>query len=104
MCMTDRQTDKERDRIGPIQSSSGTVFGSAKSQIPLADASKRCSENNIPNSLRIPVNSLEPTPIVNGHLRLPSVVALSSNGACGTTIVKGPLLDEDGAYVCLVAA
>ena len=36
----DRQTDKQTDRIGPILSSSGTVFGPAKSQIPLADASK----------------------------------------------------------------
>ena len=69
-----KQTDTQTDRIGPILSSSGTVFGSAKSQIPLADASKRCPENNTPNSLRNPVN---------GHLRLASVVALSSSGACG---------------------
>ena len=69
-----KQTDRHTDRIGPILSSSGGVFGPAKSQIPLADASKRCPENNTPNSLRNPVN---------GHLRLASVVALSSSGACG---------------------
>ena len=64
----------QTDRIRPIRSSSGVVFWTAKSQIPVADASKMCPENNTPNSLRNPVN---------GHLRLASVVALSSNGACG---------------------
>ena len=64
----------QTDRIGPIWSSSGTVFWTAKSQIPVADTPKRCPENNTPNSLRNPVN---------GHLRLASVVALSSSGACG---------------------
>ena len=68
----------QTDRIGPILSSSGTVFGPAKSQLPLADVSKRCPENNTPNSLRNPVN---------GHLRLASVVALSSSGACGAIII-----------------
>ena len=76
--MNRQHTNKSTDRIGPIWSSSGTVFWTAKSQIPLADASKRCPENNTPNSLRNPVN---------GHLRLASVVAaLSSSGACGAII------------------
>ena len=73
--VTDRH---QTDRIGPIWSSSGTVFGSVKSQIPVADTPKRCPENNTPNSLRNPVN---------GHLRLASVVALSSSGACGANIM-----------------
>ena len=72
--VTNKQTDKQTDRIGPIWSSSGTVFWTAKSQIPVADTPKRCPENNTPNSLRNPVN---------GHLRLASVVALSSSGAYG---------------------
>ena len=79
---THKETNRQTDRIGPILSSSGTVFGPAKSQIPLADASKRCPENNTPNSLRNPVN---------GHLRLASVVALSSSGACGA-IISIPLI------------
>ena len=74
----DRQTNKHTDRSGLILSSSGVVFWTAKSQIPVADASKRCPENNTPNSLRNPVN---------GHLRLASVVALSSSGACGAIIL-----------------
>ncbi len=53
------------------------MFWTAKSQIPLADASKTCPENDTPNSLGNPVN---------GHLRLASVVALSSSGACGATM------------------
>ena len=53
------------------------MFWTAKSQIPVADTPKRCPENNTPNSLRNPVN---------GHLRLASVVALSSSGACGAKI------------------
>ena len=79
-----KQTNRQTDRIGPIWSSSGVAFWTAKSQIPLADASKRCPENNTPNSLRNPVN---------GHLRLASVVALSSSGACGAIrvirVIKG---------------
>ena len=35
------------DRIGPIESISGTVFWTAKSQIPLADASKSCPQNRL---------------------------------------------------------
>ena len=78
MRQRNKERKKETDRIGPILSSSGVVFGPAKRQIPLADASKRCPENNTPNSLRNPVN---------GHLRLASVVALSSSGACGAIIL-----------------
>ena len=77
----DRQTDRQTDRIRPIWSSSGVVFWTAKSQIPVADASKICPENNTPNSLRNPVN---------GHLRLASVVALSSSGACALRRKKIP--------------
>ena len=77
----DKHTHKHQtDRIGPIRRSSGVVFWTAKSPIPLADASKRCPENNTPNSLRNPVN---------GHLRLASVVALSSSGACGAKTYRG---------------
>ena len=68
------QTDTQTDKIGPILSSSGPVFWTVKTQIPVANASKTCPENNTPISLRNPVK---------GHLRLASVVALSSNGACG---------------------
>ena len=71
---TNRHTHTQTDRIGPIQSSSGAVFWTAKSQIPLADASKTCPQNG----LRIPVS----IPFKE-HLRLASVVALSSSGACG---------------------
>ena len=82
-CAAKSGTNKHTDRIRPIQSSSGTVFWTAKSQIPLADASKTCPENNTPNSLRNPVN---------GHLRLASVVALSSSGACGAIKYMSPVL------------
>ena len=37
----------QTDRIGPIESISGTVFWTAKSQIPLADASKSCPQNRL---------------------------------------------------------
>merc|ERR1711960_27549 len=72
---TDRQTsDRQTDRIGPISSSSGVVFWTAKTQIPFAKTSKTCPQNRTRNSLKNPVK---------GHLRLASVVSLSSNGACG---------------------
>ena len=41
------QTRTPTDRIGPIESISGTVFWTAKSQIPLADASKSCPQNRL---------------------------------------------------------
>ena len=72
-----RQTHRQTDKIGPIWSSSGVVFWAVKSQIPFADAPKRGPENNTPNSLKNPVK---------GHLRLASVVALSSSGACGAIL------------------
>ena len=87
-----KQCNRETDRIGLILSSSGAVFGSAKSQIPLADASKRCPENNTPNSRRNPVN---------GHLRLASVVALSSSGACGAIMI--PKCGTRGSLVCKIS-
>ena len=74
-----RQTNRQTDKIGPIWSSSGVAFWATKSQIPLADAPKRCPENNTPNSLRNPVK---------GHLRLASVVALSSSGAGGSILYE----------------
>ena len=47
-----RQTRTQTDRIGPIESISGTVIWTAKSQIPLADASKRCPQNRLRIQLR----------------------------------------------------
>ena len=41
------QDDKQTDRIWPILSSSGDVFWTAKSQIPVADASKTCPQNDL---------------------------------------------------------
>ena len=64
----------QTDRIWPILSISGVVFWTAKTQIPFAKTSKTCPQNMTRNSLKNPVK---------GHLRLASVVALSSNGACG---------------------
>ena len=74
--MTDirHTSDRQTDRIGPISSSSGVVFWTAKTQIPFAKTSKTCPQNKTRNSLKNPVK---------GHLRLASVVSLSSNGACG---------------------
>ena len=48
---TDTQTDRQTDRIGPISSSSGVVFWTAKTQIPFAKTSKTCPENKTRNSL-----------------------------------------------------
>ena len=67
-------THSQTDRLWPIQSSSGAVFWTAKSQIPLADVSKTCSQNDLRIPVKIPFKE---------HLRLASVVALSSSGACG---------------------
>ena len=73
-----KQTDNtQTDRIRPILSCSGDVFWTVKTQIPVAKRSKTCPQNNT----RIPVN----IPFKE-HLRLASVVALSSNGACGAKI------------------
>ena len=41
------QTNRHTDRIGPIRDISGTVFWTAKTQIPLADASKSCPQNRL---------------------------------------------------------
>ena len=40
-------THKSTDRIGPIRSSSGTMFWTAKTLIPLADGSKTCPQNDL---------------------------------------------------------
>ena len=40
-------SDVQTDRIGPIRSSSGTMFWTAKTQIPLADGSKTCPQNDL---------------------------------------------------------
>ena len=69
-----RITNRETDRIQPISSSAVTMFWTVQTQIPVANASKTCPQNDP----RIPVN----IPFKE-HLRLASVVALSSNGACG---------------------
>ena len=39
--------DRQTDRIGPIRSSSGTMFWTAKTQIPPADGSKSCPQNDL---------------------------------------------------------
>ena len=44
---TKTHADKQTDRIGPIRSSSGTLFWTAKTQIPLADRSKTCPQNDL---------------------------------------------------------
>ena len=75
---TDRQTDTQTDRIQPISSSAMTMFWTVQTQIPVANASKTCPQNDP----RIPVN----IPFKE-HLRLASVVALSSSGACGAITV-----------------
>ena len=41
------QTNTQTDRLRPIRSSSGVVFWTAKSQIPVADASKTCPQNDL---------------------------------------------------------
>ena len=74
---TAKQTNTQTDRIRPILSCSGDVFWTVKTQIPVAKRSKTCPQNNT----RIPVN----IPFKE-HLRLASVVALSSSGACGAII------------------
>ena len=76
-CKKCAQTHTQTDRIGPIRSSSGTMFWTGKTQIPLADGSKPRPQND----LRIPVKIS-----FKEHLRLASVVALSSSGACGANI------------------
>ena len=68
------------DRIQPISSSAVAMFWTVHTQIPFANASKTCPQNDP----RIPVNIP-----VKEHLRLASVVALSSSGACGAIIVNG---------------
>ena len=62
---------------GLIDHPTGVVFWTAKTQIPFAKTSKTCPQNMTRNSLKNPVK---------GHLRLASVVALSSSGACGAII------------------
>ena len=72
------ERDTQTDRIEPILSSSEDVFLAVETQIPFAKTSKTCPQND----LRIPANIP-----VKEHLRLASVVALSSSGACGA--IKG---------------
>ena len=70
-----RTTDnRQTDRIEPIRSSSGIMFWTAKTQIPLADGSKPRPQNDLLIPVKIPFKD---------HLRLASVIALSSSGACG---------------------
>ena len=40
-------THTQTDRIGPIWSSSGTMFWTAKTQIPVANTSKSCPQNRL---------------------------------------------------------
>ena len=56
-----------------------TMFWTVKTQIPVANASKTCPQNDP----RIPVN----IPFKE-HLWLASVVALSSSGACGAMKIE----------------
>ena len=73
-----RHADRHTDRIQPISSSAVAMFWTVQTQIPVANASKTCPQNDP----RIPVN----IPFKE-HLRLASVVALSSSGACGAIIL-----------------
>ena len=73
----DRHADTQTDRIEPILSSSEDMFWTVKTQIPVAKASKSCPQNDLLIPANIPVKE---------HLRLASVVALSSSGACGANI------------------
>ena len=75
---TNRQTNRQTDRIQPISSSAVAMFWTVHTQIPFANASKTCPQNDP----RIPVNIS-----FKEHLRLASVVALSSSGACGAIIM-----------------
>ena len=75
-----RVTNRQTDRIQPISSSAVAMFWTVHTQIPFANASKTCPQNDP----RIPVNIS-----FKEHLRLASVVALSSSGACGAIIIFG---------------
>ena len=57
------------------------MFWTAKPQIPLADGSKPLPQNDLLIPVNIPFKE---------HLRLASVVALSSSGACGAIKIKSP--------------
>ena len=82
---THTHAHRQTDRIGPIRSSSGTMFWTAKTQIPLADGSETHPQNDLRFPVRIPFKE---------HLRLASVVALSSSGACGAIILCRHLGEE----------
>ena len=75
-----KHTLSHTHEIRLIWSSTRTVFWTAKCQILVAKPLKRCPENEQRISLK---NQTK------GHLRLASVVALSSNGACGA-IMRRP--------------
>ena len=69
-----RTSDRQEDRSDQISSSAGTVFWTAKCQIPVAKPLKSSPQNEQPISLK---------KSTNGHLRLVRSLALSSSCACG---------------------
>ena len=85
-----KQTNTQTDRIEPIRSSSGIMFWTAKTQIPLADGSKPRPQNDLRIPVKIPFKE---------HLRLASVVALSSSGACGAISISVNNLAQNNTAV-----
>ena len=61
------------------------MFWTAKTQIPVANTSKRCPLKPSLNPAKIPVKE---------HLRLASVVELSSSGACGAIMGFLPVIAQ----------